>query len=313
MASYTNNCNCEFGVPCDFGMRTNCKDWDNRFKNVSNIQNVLKPTFIIDHKCDKMVGCGSCFYTLDHVAFVEQIRDFILSNGIVELCEYSHQKWHRSEHCTMTKLVSLSGNFFFNERRVSDQIRTAILSGFYPFMESEDMWKYRAWINNLSLTITNGFLTFVLTARETDQGKAILLADCLRQIPPLPGHTSNREIHGGAFDFISNYLKFALLREIDVYTVASENSWKPSVWHRPGEQWQQKEWLDKIKANTTTEEEEKEALCCSACPNAGFAQGPNHGECGELDYMGTPLDTLPNKVFSSEVYPLWSRWTPPSV
>ena len=207
----------------------------------------------------------------------------------------------------MTKLVSSQG--CFDEKRVSDQIRTAILSGFYPFMECEEMWKYRAWINNLSLTITNGFLTCMHTAREIDLGKAIFLADHLRKIPPLPGHTSDREIHGGAFAFISNYLKFALLQEIDIYTVSTENSWKPSIWHRPGKPWQQKEWLDTIKANTTTEEEEKKALCCSACPNAGVAQGPNHREYGELDYTGTSLDTLTNKVFSSEMYPLWPRWT----
>ena len=302
------HCTCSLGFPCDLGSRMKCNDWDNRMKVADNVPPgiICKPTFIIDHKCDKMEGCGSCFFTHEHESFVEQIRDFILSNILhlfdndVDNGEPIIYQYARRNTKWMCPIQIIGRNTV-----VADEFRTAVQSGFHII--GMDMWKYREWINNLSKTITNNLIVTIQTIFETS---SIVFTSSQRTIPGpiiggINGRHGPRHIHYGIFKLVSNYLKNMLVQEIHVCTVTTENSWKPSYWHRPGKPWR-KEWFKKVKANTTTEEEEKEALICGACPKALFAMLPQQGECQEE----VLLDTLDNKVYvDGDTGICWNQWT----
>ncbi len=305
----TRNCTCYLGFPCDLGSRTKCTDWKNRMKVADSVSPgpMCKPTFVIEHRCDQMEGCGSCFFTNEHDSFVEQIRDFILSN-ILHLFDNDENNgkpliYQYETHNTMWMCpIQIIGRC----EAVADEFRTAVQSGFYIIMMEQ--WKHREWINNLSKTITNNLIVIMKTIEQTG-GFVFTCSQCTIQGPIIGGRNGRyvpRKIHDGIFNFISNYLKAMLVQEIRVCSVTTENSWKPSYWHRPGKPWK-KEWHNEANKHCKTEEEKRKYLSCGACPKALFALLPM---TNNVDYDEVLLDTLDNKTcVDADTSVFWEQWT----
>ncbi len=268
MSDWTERCNCEEGFPCGLGNRRYCKDWDNRFEHEHGSP-FCKPTFIIKHKCDKHEGNGSCFIFHDHNVFIEQLHDFIMANGITNLC-----CWH-SGKCSLKEGRDLDFTGKRRDYQIKNTIRTAVLSGFFPFISYEQMWENRHWINNLSKTITSGLLSAIDTVKKTSQTAFCDEKHCL---------ASGVCVHKSMHEFASNYLLAILKHEISVYSITAKDSREPSTWHRPGTSWR----------TIDGDDMEGKSCICSGGPLPGFVTCAAN-EYGE--HPDVPLDSLNNKIY----------------